>query len=139
MLTTLAQSPGTKQTLDILILLGVLVVGALVLIGAGVFIYRRLARVVSDDSSSFSLSDLRRMHAQGELSDEEFERAKSALIAGGLAGLHARPKGRKNGSGAGLIADSGSPAETDNDAGRAADGPADSDGGDGGGDGGGGG
>ncbi|MHC4995789.1 MAG: SHOCT domain-containing protein [Planctomycetota bacterium] len=38
-----------------------------------------------DASEAFTLSDLRRLHQQGQLSDDEFERAKQALL--GVAGV----------------------------------------------------
>ncbi len=55
---------------------------------------RRLA--AQDDSEplpmGFSLSDLRTLHARGELTDEEFEHAKRRMVAGTRARLGAEPQ-----------------------------------------------
>lgn len=56
--------------------------GVIVFIGAGAIYYVR--KMMQSQSSSledgFTLHDLRQLHAQGELNDEEFERAKVAMI-----------------------------------------------------------
>ena len=66
-----------KKTLPWLVGLGVIV-----FIGAGAIYYVR--KLVQRQSSSledgFTLHDLRQLHAQGELNDEEFKRAKDAMI-----------------------------------------------------------
>jgi hypothetical protein len=52
---------------------------------AGVIIMWLHRRVRSDQPSGgdgFTLHDLRQLHARGELSDEEFERARESVIAG---------------------------------------------------------
>jgi len=66
-----------KETLPWLVGLGVIV-----FIGAGAIYFVR--KMMQSQSSSledgFTLHDLRQLHAQGELNDEEFERAKVAMI-----------------------------------------------------------
>lgn len=59
---------------------GVLLV--LLLIGAGVTLKLRRRLLGGEDSAGdpLSLHDLRRMHAEGTMNDEEFEKAKAALI-----------------------------------------------------------
>jgi hypothetical protein len=57
-------------------LLGVVVVG-----GVGIWIIRRTLKQDSGGGvGGFTLQDLRGMKASGELSDEEFERARDAII-----------------------------------------------------------
>jgi uncharacterized membrane protein len=67
---------------DLLPWLGLLVV--IVLIGGGIAIWLR-RRLMSGDAAGsvgFTLGDLRELHARGEISTEEFEKAKSQMIAG---------------------------------------------------------
>src|SRR5262245_2159606 len=65
----------------LLLLLSVVFVGAII-----IYVARRYLR---DDRASsaqgFTLHDLRQLHAAGELTDEQFERAKSMMI-GRLSG-----------------------------------------------------
>ncbi len=78
-----AGGPGAERLFgDLLPWLGVLVV--IVLIGGGIAIWlrRRLMAGESADSVGFTLGDLRELRARGEISDEEFEKAKSQMIAG---------------------------------------------------------
>jgi len=57
-------------------LLGVVVIGA-----TGIWVVRRFARQESDDGAGgFTLQDLRNMKASGQLSDEEFNRARDLMI-----------------------------------------------------------
>ena len=75
----LASMPGSRLFSDILPWLVVLVV--IVLVGAAVLFYVR--RSMSSDSSAsagFTLQDLRDLHASGQISLEEFERARDAMI-----------------------------------------------------------
>ncbi len=79
---------------------GKLVVGCTILLLAmvsgfvGVFILRRRLRDCTPQASaeSFSLQDLRQLHREGQLSDEEFERAKAQMVA------HLGPGGRSEGN-----------------------------------------
>ncbi len=51
--------------------------------GVVIMIVRRHLRSSGDlGDVGYTLHDLRKMHASGELSDEEFEKARSAMIAG---------------------------------------------------------
>ncbi len=57
-------------------LLGVVVIGA-----AGIWVVRRSVRRESDGGAGgFTLQDLRNMKASGQLSDEEFSRARDSMI-----------------------------------------------------------
>ncbi len=44
------------------------------------FLRRFISRSGTTPADGFSLQDLRELHAQGRLSDEEFERAKASII-----------------------------------------------------------
>lgn len=61
-----------------------LVLVALLLVAAvGVLWFRRWFRTDQDaDPIGFTLDDLRQLHREGRMSDDEFERAKAQLIAG---------------------------------------------------------
>jgi len=63
---------------------GVLLIAAAGLALAAWWLRRQL--IADDDAEplpmGFSLSDLRKMHERGELSDEEFEHAKRRMVAG---------------------------------------------------------
>lgn len=56
-------------------LLGLVVVGAIV-----IAIIRRRFRREDDSGVPFTLDDLRRLHAAGHITDEEFERARTQMI-----------------------------------------------------------
>jgi hypothetical protein len=75
-----AANPGSTAFRELLPWLIVLLVLALV----GGLIIMALRRWVRSPhataSEDFTLHDLRRMHAAGQLSDDEFQRAKAALI-----------------------------------------------------------
>ncbi len=52
-----------------------------VVLGFGVLIYRRrYLSPRSEQSEGFSLEDIRQMHRSGQLSDEEYDRMRRALI-----------------------------------------------------------
>jgi uncharacterized membrane protein len=58
------------------VLLGMVVVGAIVI----AFTRRMLRDESGEAGAGFTLHDLRELHRRGELSDEEFRRAKDAMI-----------------------------------------------------------
>lgn len=103
-----AASPHAKDAAAIFIALAWLVGGAVVLIVAGIAL-RKLLMGKSDNDGTvpFSLADLRRMRDTGQISDEEFERAKSAMIAANLISMNRRSPNPK--------ADSASPAGPETD------------------------
>ncbi len=63
---------------------GLAVLGLLVIVGGVVLLSlrRRLGRDEPSPATGFTLHELREMHARGELTDEEFQRARTALLAG---------------------------------------------------------
>ncbi len=68
---------------EVMIWLGVLLVAAVLIGVIGYMLRKRL--LGGDDGEEtiqpFTLADLRRLHREGQLSDEEYERAKAAMIA----------------------------------------------------------
>lgn len=81
---TLAQSSRTPPTVDIMFWLGVLLVICIVGFVFVTWLKKRLdaeeAESLGSVMDSFGLSDLRRLHREGQLSDEEFERAKHKML-----------------------------------------------------------
>lgn len=78
----------SRQVTDVVILLGVVLV--LLLIGTGGIVWARRRLMRSDLESSgagLTLHDLRQLHAQGKMSDEEYEAARTAIL-----GAHAARK-----------------------------------------------
>ena len=76
---------GTAQTVpeEIFFWLGVLVALCVVIGLVGWLLYRRHHRSLEEPAhiSGFTLADLRRMHREGQLDDEEFAQAKKLLLA----------------------------------------------------------
>ena len=98
-------------------MLGLIAVGAVVLVGAAMIAYRHFNRQIkAADDEPFTLTDLRRMHREGQLTDEEFERAKAVMIARGRALL-----GDTDSAPASATVDSDKAAPADSD--KAEDGP----------------
>jgi hypothetical protein len=58
----------------------VLLAVVLLMFGAVVWARKRLSPDEDFHGEGFSLGDLRRMHKEGKLSDEELERAKSKMV-----------------------------------------------------------
>lgn len=57
--------------------------GLLIVAGVGVLWFRRWYRSEeSPEAVGFTLGDLRQLHREGQMSDDEFERAKAQIIAG---------------------------------------------------------
>ena len=66
----------------LLLLLGVIVAGGVI-----IYIARRRINVDSTDTTGgFTLHDLRELHKAGEMSDEEYARAKAQMIGRAAAG-----------------------------------------------------
>lgn len=87
-LPMLAQQQAAAQTGDIFFWLGMLLVASLVIILVAVIVRKRImSHAQSTADQAFTLSDLRRMHQQGHMTDEEFARAKAAMIAQNRARL----------------------------------------------------
>jgi hypothetical protein len=74
---------------SIFVALAWLVGGAGVLVIAGLVVRRLLIGKPGDTgATAFSLSDLRRLRAAGQITDAEFDRARSALIAASRAAMN---------------------------------------------------
>ena len=93
-----ADIPLDKILVASLVLVGLIVVGLLVVS----HVKKKLA---SDDEEKgqpggFTLSDLRSLHRSGQMSDEEFERAKGRIIdASKRAAEREKPKGEADSTG----------------------------------------
>lgn len=81
-LAQVSSSGGSSATAQSIALWAAAMIGAIVLGAVALFVLRR--RFLGEDDSghheALSLHDLRQMHARSELSDEEFEAAKAALL-----------------------------------------------------------
>ncbi|MEM9418410.1 MAG: SHOCT domain-containing protein [Planctomycetota bacterium] len=94
---SLAQAPGgnpfAENSGQVLFWCAVLL-GAAIALGLAFFIIRKRLNRMDEEASTvnpmgFTLADLREMHAQGQISDEEFEFAKRKMIAKAKAKLDA--------------------------------------------------
>ncbi len=72
---------------DIFLWLGVIVLAAIVLGVIALVLRRVLMGEQAAPQIGFTLADLRRLHEDGELSDEEFAQAKGRMLAQGRAML----------------------------------------------------
>lgn len=100
--TILSQTdPSAQGTGRVIVWIGLLMAAVLVL---GFMVLKMRRRLLAEDEpanpeSAWTLQDLRTLHARGDLSDEEFEKAKAALILGtrsapsGHSGTSARHEG----------------------------------------------
>ncbi len=69
------------------IVLAVVALGLVVLAGLAVMLYRRrYFSTRTDETQGFTLADLRQMHRAGQLSDEEYERMRQAVIGLSMKG-----------------------------------------------------
>lgn len=86
---TMAQGSADSDALDVVVALGYL--SAAAVIAAVVFwlLRRWLGRHDGDQAvaTGFTLAQLRQLHRDGELTDEQFAAARAALIARGLASM----------------------------------------------------
>src|SRR5688572_769627 len=62
----------------------------IILLVGGFYAISKLRQWLKDDAApgpaiGFTLSDLRQLHRQGQMTDEEFERAKAKMVASGKA------------------------------------------------------
>ena len=82
------------------------------LLVAGLVIVSHLKRRLGQDdapvSAGFTLSDLRQMHKSGQMTDEEFEKAK-AMVVGAAKRAAERAEARKAGVAKGANPDPGDP------------------------------
>jgi uncharacterized protein YneF (UPF0154 family) len=69
----------------------VLVVAIVVGFAIAVWVKRRITEPESPASPGFSLEDLRQLHREGKLSDQEYERARARMAVGMLK--KEKPKG----------------------------------------------
>ena len=84
---SLAQSSRTQQSTEIFWILAILVAVAIVTSLIILIIRRAYLREDAPEPEGFTLSDLRRMHKDGKLSDEEFDAAKGLVVERSVEGL----------------------------------------------------
>lgn len=75
----------TKTTLDVLFWCGVLIVAIAIVGIAAMVVRRRVLGERTSEQEAFTLRDLRQLHHDGQLTDQEFERAKVVYITRELA------------------------------------------------------
>jgi hypothetical protein len=88
----LSQAGSTAEVTRIVTVVGVLLVAVLVLAAAVLKLRRRLLGSEDNAGAPLTLHDLRQMHNEGGLTDDEFEKAKAALI--GMATKPAAPRSK---------------------------------------------
>ncbi len=84
--SVLAQSARAKRASgDVLEYLAILLVAAIVIVAIGLIARKYLAGPIesTEGEAVFDLSELRRMHREGVLNDEEFQAARAAALIGG--------------------------------------------------------
>ena len=87
-----ATASRSSNLWDVLPWLGVLMIVAIVG-GVIILIARRMASESSESAAvGFTLHDLRQLHAAGELSDEEFARARDSMIGRVRANASPQPE-----------------------------------------------
>jgi hypothetical protein len=89
----LSQAGSTAEVTRIVTVVGVLLVAVIVLAAAVLKLRRRLLGSEDNAGAPLTLHDLRKMHGEGGLTDEEFEKAKAALI--GMATKAAGPRSKQ--------------------------------------------
>lgn len=78
----------TKNVSEIYFYLVIIVVASALVIALAIFLKKRLTGEPRDTGDGlFLMSDLRKLRDEGQISDEEFERARAAIIARGKAML----------------------------------------------------
>jgi uncharacterized membrane protein len=85
-LSILAQASSMSAMRMVLALSAVVVIAGVLLALLGV-VRRRIREETAFVPKDFALSDLRDLHRDGKLTDEEFERAKAKLVSGVQAKL----------------------------------------------------
>jgi hypothetical protein len=90
MLVIAADTATREDAIGVLIGLGTIVAMAVVAGIVGFVVWRRFTREdvsTVTRETAFTLADLRQLHREGQLNDEEFERARAAIIAQTRAAL----------------------------------------------------
>ena len=117
-LATTAPMTHPSTTADILVVLGWLILAAAMIIVVAFFVRKKLLNAADEptDPTAFTMSDLRRLKAAGQITDAEFARTKAALIARSLAEMDAAAKNRKTpGGGRGPSLNQFLPTDDDSD------------------------
>jgi hypothetical protein len=75
-------TPSANESISIVVWSLIAVVAILIGFTLVVWLRKRLYQPDEAASAGFSLSDLRRLHREGKLSPQEYERAKAKMTAG---------------------------------------------------------
>ena len=86
----------TQQSIEVFKWLGIIIVAAILLAIIAAIIRKMYYRDTSSGGIGYTLGDLRELHRKGELSDEEFNAAKSLIIAQGKAALNDSPDSQES-------------------------------------------
>ncbi|QQE11877.1 SHOCT domain-containing protein [Planctomycetota bacterium] len=86
----------TQQSIEVFKWIGIIIVAAIILGIIAAFIRKMYYRDNSSGGVGYTLGDLRELHKKGELSDEEFNAAKSLIIAQGKAALQDSPDSQES-------------------------------------------
>lgn len=78
----LMQAEADKLFIDMLPWLGLLAAIVIVLGGIAIWLRKKTSSPISNSSQGYTLQELRRMHREGELTDEEFQKAREVMITG---------------------------------------------------------
>ena len=78
----LSQSGSAEQVGELLTALGCLVGAAVIAVVVGVVVYKRFSPSQQRDegSTAFSLVDLRRLRDEGQITEDEFQKARGRVI-----------------------------------------------------------
>ena len=86
----------SDKSLQIIINLGVVVLGGVTLAIIGLILHRLFSRA-PDIDQAFTLSDLRRMRNEGQITSDEYEKTKATLLAKqGITTADHRKSGSEN-------------------------------------------
>ena len=97
--TILAQQPNNDRDLtELLLYSGAFVVGIIILFALFMAVRSYYARSDSAAASTpFTLAELRKLHQTGQLTDEQFEKAKEAMIGKARIAMQDSPPKPKSG------------------------------------------
>jgi hypothetical protein len=87
---TPTRAPTGQEQFQIWFWLGMIALAAVVIVVVAVFVRRRLLRSDDDPTSAvqpFSLGELRQLRASGQMTEEEFQRARAGVLARSAAML----------------------------------------------------
>lgn len=112
----------SEASMQILALVGIVLLAAVVIALAAWWLRRRTMGDAYESGPGLTLSDIRRLHRDGEMTEAEFEAAKRLIVARGLAMMSGDGPAAADGAAAGSAEDDGDAADK-NPTGTGGDGP----------------